>query len=272
MIQSLKDILIVCDLDHTLLTAQEEMLPCNKATIQLFCALGGRFTVASDRSAASIKLALGDLKLSCPAIVASGASLYDMNDGETVPIGQLDAEKSVMQMAELMQRFPEVGVEVFTQDGAVWVVQANRYTHMQLRLENIGYGLLGAENIRADWAKISLTAHPATLAKVQEYLNTTHWNEMHMQYSSAAVLELLPAKVNKGIALRHLCKQEFIPIEHTIAIGDYYSDLPLMQAAGSAVAVGNAPQEVKQAAKKIVSNCMDGGVGEYIYALIKHYT
>ena len=47
MIESLADLLVVSDMDNTLLTAKEGVPSCNRVTIQLFCELGGRFTAVS---------------------------------------------------------------------------------------------------------------------------------------------------------------------------------------------------------------------------------
>ena len=78
MIDSLRDLLVVSDMDNTLLTAMEGVPACNRATIELFRALGGRFTVATGRPPASIRAALGGTRLSCPAIACGGSVLYDL--------------------------------------------------------------------------------------------------------------------------------------------------------------------------------------------------
>ena len=45
MIRSLKDILVVSDMDNTLLTPEDGVPFVNQVTMRLFCALGGHFTV-----------------------------------------------------------------------------------------------------------------------------------------------------------------------------------------------------------------------------------
>ena len=50
MIRSLKDILVVSDMDNTLLTPVDGVPFVNQVTMRLFCALGGRFTVATGRT------------------------------------------------------------------------------------------------------------------------------------------------------------------------------------------------------------------------------
>lgn len=47
MIRSLKDILVVSDMDNTLLTPEDGVPFVNQVTMRLFCALGGHFTVAT---------------------------------------------------------------------------------------------------------------------------------------------------------------------------------------------------------------------------------
>ena len=45
--QTLRDYLVFCDMDNTLLTAKEGIPSCNRTVIKLFTQLGGRFTVAT---------------------------------------------------------------------------------------------------------------------------------------------------------------------------------------------------------------------------------
>ena len=59
-------------------------------------------------------------------------------------------------------------------------------------------------------------------------------------------------------------------IKKTIVIGDYYNDLELMHAGGYAVAVANAPAEVKAAADFVTTcTCSEGAVGEFLYDMME---
>ena len=58
MIETLADLLVVSDMDNTLLTAKEGVPSCNRVTIQLFCELGGRFTVATGRPPETLRTLL----------------------------------------------------------------------------------------------------------------------------------------------------------------------------------------------------------------------
>ena len=54
--------------------------------------------------------------------------------------------------------------------------------------------------------------------------------------------------MNKGSAILRLCSLLDIPIEHTIAVGDEWNDISMIQAAHIGVAVKNAVEAVKEAA------------------------
>ena len=66
MTKSLGDLLVVSDLDGTLLTSSEGLSGCNAAMLRLFSALGGRFTVATGRSPSSARRALWLPSTFCP--------------------------------------------------------------------------------------------------------------------------------------------------------------------------------------------------------------
>lgn len=72
-------------------------------------------------------------------------------------------------------------------------------------------------------------------------------------------LELMPAGVDKGLALRELSQELGIPRENVMAIGDYDNDLSMFAYAGLAVAMGNAPAHVKAQAHAVtLTNGEDG--------------
>ena len=75
----LSDTLVICDMDNTLLTAKEgdpRLQPRGHPAVHRH---GGLFTVATGRPPESIRAALGNIRLSLPAISCNGALLYDFS-------------------------------------------------------------------------------------------------------------------------------------------------------------------------------------------------
>lgn len=77
-------------------------------------------------------------------------------------------------------------------------------------------------------------------------------------------VEVLDPKVDKGTALRFVAQRLGVPMAETAAIGDSWNDLPLLEAAGVAIAMGSAPPEVRRSATAVVADVAHDGVAEAI--------
>jgi len=60
------------------------------------------------------------------------------------------------------------------------------------------------------------------------------------------ILDILPAGCSKASALLHLAELRGISMQEVLAIGDNWNDLPMLEAAGQAVLMSNAPNELKE--------------------------
>ncbi len=81
--------------------------------------------------------------------------------------------------------------------------------------------------------------------------------------------ELMPVGVSKGAAVRRLAETLGLKADQVMTIGDYSNDLSMIQYAGHGVAMGNACDEVKRAARYITDTNLNSGVAKAIerYAL-----
>ncbi|MBQ5324002.1 MAG: HAD hydrolase family protein, partial [Oscillospiraceae bacterium] len=123
----IEDILVVSDLDNTLLTAEEGIPEFNLQMIKKFQHLGGNFTVATGRSIESVAHYLNQMELSTPAITYNGGIIYDYKSKifllkETLP-------ESAKQALELIrQNFPDVGTEIMCDNNRLYMIRENAYT------------------------------------------------------------------------------------------------------------------------------------------------
>jgi sucrose-6F-phosphate phosphohydrolase len=63
-------------------------------------------------------------------------------------------------------------------------------------------------------------------------------------FSGTSDLDILAPGAGKDAAMRHLAQHLGLPLERTVAAGDSGNDLALFEAAGRAIAVGNAREEL----------------------------
>ena len=270
MMQTLHDYLVFCDMDNTLLTAKEGIPSCNRTVIKLFTELGGRFTVATGRPPASIRAALGDIKLSLPAISCNGSLIYDFSTDTILRRATLDRKQATLAIADVIRQFPRIGVEVMAHAGDMFVVQANEYTHAHQVDEKIPSVACPLDSVPDGWVKVVFASDPETIRKLSQYAKTRYYGrENYFLATNNIYFEIMPGGVGKASGLRDLCTLLGEPLQKTIVVGDYYNDLEIMRTAGHSVAVANAPAEVKAAADEVTTcTCSDGAVGEYLYHLI----
>ena len=79
--------------------------------------------------------------------------------------------------------------------------------------------------------------------------------------------EVMPAGVDKGMALLRLGKLLGVAPDEMAAIGDSDNDAAMLRAVGMPVAMGNAAPELKQLARYITADCDHDGAAQAIYHL-----
>jgi hydroxymethylpyrimidine pyrophosphatase-like HAD family hydrolase len=69
------------------------------------------------------------------------------------------------------------------------------------------------------------------------------------------------AGVTKGTAIGFIARQEGVPLEETVCIGDWINDVPMFEAAGRSFVMGQAPDEVKAKATDVLPVTSEEGGG-----------
>ena len=98
---------------------------------------------------------------------------------------------------------------------------------------------------------------PLQLEAVRERLASVSGLDVTSSWSNN--LELMPAGVNKGEALRDLTERLGLQAAQVMALGDYDNDLGMIRYAGVGVAMGNASENVRKAADHVTLTNNDDG-------------
>ena len=77
-------------------------------------------------------------------------------------------------------------------------------------------------------------------------------------------LEFTEAGVTKGTSLNQLIQKLGIKREEVIAMGDSYNDQAMIEFAGLGVAMGNAPDDIKEIANYVTDTNMNDGVAKVV--------
>ena len=87
-------------------------------------------------------------------------------------------------------------------------------------------------------------------------------------YPDVDFINLLAPKVSKGKALETLASHLGVSLAEVIAVGDGTNDIPLLTSAGLAIAMGNAPDEVKAIADYVTLDVDQSGMAAAINKLL----
>lgn len=267
----LKDILVVADMDGTLLNRQHELPNCNLETIRLFTSLGGNFTVATGRVTESVGRYTQLHEYMAPAITSGGCVIYDYKRSLVKKSELIPGAVARRAIQDILDTFPGTGTVVMAEDNRNYVVQNSPELQKLFDDEKISFSTRPTEEFPSRWNKVLFAGAPEHMDSIAEHVAGKYYPGAYFVRTALPYFEIMPEGVNKGSALRELCDIMKIPLANTYVIGDYYNDLDMMRAAGHAVAMDNAPEDVKAVAKEITGNCNDGGVGQFLYKLVKEY-
>ena len=113
-----------------------------------------------------------------------------------------------------------------------------------------------------DTPKMMIAADPKEVPALQAELEKMFEGRIFCAQSEPHLIEIMPASVNKGTALVALCLEMGIRREEVMALGDNTNDMHLLQAAGLAVAVGNAVPALKEYADYVCEGERSDGFRE----------
>lgn len=267
----IKSILVVSDLDNTLLTAEKGIPEYNLQMIEKFQQLGGNFTVATGRSIESVARYLNQLQLSAPAITYNGGIIYDFKNKMYIA-KQTMPESAKQALAMIRENFPDVGTEIMCDNNRLYMIRENAYTFKHIDDEKLSYVCTDISGVKNNWIKVLFADRNSRLLELQEFCKTLPFDDLEFVMSNTIYFEMLPKGVTKGTALHKLCDALNIDIKDTVVVGDYYNDIEILKTAGLSVCVDNAPQDIKNICHAVVPKCTDGGVGHLLAQIIKSST
>lgn len=245
---SLEGILLVSDMDGTLLNANKHVSPQNLRALKRFVAKGGLFTIATGRINKSVEPYLSSLPVNAPAILYNGGLIYDFEKQQilwdkTLPVGIQD------DIHRIIDKFPGIGIEIYTDDGEVNILTENEFTNRHLTLEELDFQCLKQERgyRLKPWRKILFAWEPEKLKRLESWLKR---EEISLPFvrSELHFLEILPLNVNKGTALNALIRDLNLNRSKVVAMGDNPNDIEMLQTAGVGIAVANAHDSLKEVA------------------------
>lgn len=262
--------MIVLDLDDTLLRDDGTISPRNKQALMAAQEAGVKVVLASGRPTYAMKALADELELErfgSYILSFNGAKIINWKTREEPFSSALTPETAhalyEMSIQEGVSALTYVGDDIVTE-------QANQYTHIEAQITGMKIAEVPSfiEAVQIPVVKVLMVEDPDRLVRVEEKLKVELAGKLNVMRSKPFFLEFTENGVNKGTSLQHLIDQLGIERSEVIAMGDGYNDVAMLEFAGLGVAMGNAPEEIKQLADYVTDTNMNDGVAQVVESFI----
>lgn len=262
--------LVALDLDGTLLTDDLVIEPRAKEAIRRVREKGITVTLATGRMFSSARPYAVELGLDLPLIVYHGAQVRHSGTGailfeRTIP---LDLARCLIThirqfgYAYNVYLDDRLYVESIQAENEKYAWRAGVDLH---RVEDM---LTFLQEEKREPLKIVALRDGPELDPLEAAIRRDVGEGVYLTRSLPHYLEMLNPEANKARGLQALADREGIRPEEIMVFGDSYNDLQMFRYAGLAVAMANAPAEVRAAADYVTGSNNDGGVARALEKFI----
>jgi Cof subfamily protein (haloacid dehalogenase superfamily) len=268
----LAPLLLAVDLDGTLVEPRKPVRQAVIDAVNRAQAAGVRATIVTGRMYVGAKPFADALSLDGPIVLYQGAVLADARTGRFEREVAMPNAVALRIYAAAKER----GLHVqFYRDDKFYVENDNAYAQLYARTSGtlpVVVPSLPADFAGRDSTKVNVVTAPDKTPEVLALMERVCGPDAYVTRSNPEFVEMLNPAVDKGVALRLVAEGFGIPMDRVMAIGDSYNDLPLLRAAGFAVAMGSAPDELKAEADAVVGDVEHDGVAEAIERFVLQST
>lgn len=287
----MKPRLIALDVDGTLLRSDRSLSRRTRRAIGWARQTGIHVTLVTGRHQQEVDFLARSLSLSDPVACCNGAVIYHPASGQTISQVAIGHETTICLTRELKLRglffyhyLPE-GILVERQHarrlkfGALrkaWLTPSHTAGFLRwlmdlrhLRLLTVPDAAAYLEASMAPTTMLNVSGLPAGEA---ESLRAELERITDYRVSATLTLphhvDILPMGRSKAAGLADIASLLGIDRSETVAVGDNFNDISMLEFAGLGVAMGNAPGEVRTRAHRVISDNDQDGVAGLIEELL----
>ena len=248
--------LVISDIDGTLITSNHEVTDSTKAAAAKLYERGIELSLASSRPPRSITPLADALKLRGPFAAFNGALVVKRN-GEVLARSVISVE-TIARVKAVADHFT---LAVWLYDDLDWwapwrdafVDREEHTSGFSPRID--GY----AERTTRDANKLTVVGKPELVAQAEERLLSELSNDVSASRSKPRFLDVTAYGIHKGTVVVRLAALINIPTERVAVIGDGLNDVEMFRQAGTSIAMGQAVDEVQEAANYVTTSNDDEG-------------
>ena len=252
--------IVFSDVDGTLLNSEHQLLPNTLASIRALQKRDIPFVIISARSPSGIYPIQEEYDFRSPVISYSGALILDEN--RKVLYSKGFSRKVAKDVVDFIEKNDfDCTWNIYSMD--TWIVKDKKDPRV-IREENIVHamaveGTVDMLDDDADIGKILCMCNPDCILDIEQKLKAA-FPALSIAKSSDILLEIMPTGVTKSSAVKTLCKLWDIPLEDTVAFGDNYNDIEMLETVAQPFLMGNAPEKLQKRFQNVTASNDEDGI------------
>jgi Cof subfamily protein (haloacid dehalogenase superfamily) len=269
--------LLVLDIDGTLLNSEDIVTPIVKDAIRRARSQGVAVALATGRRVGSTRRVVEELGINLPIITFNGALVWDTERERAIhelafspPVIKRVAELcDAYRLVPVLLQGPGHGERIFVPSGNVlqpeyldWFLDPRRNQVDELSWDRL-VDVPGILTIDVFGPELALADLARDISELEAQVYDVGQVSVETDPPNFALNVHMPG-ASKAAGVQILAKSIGCTLADVVAVGDGYNDLPLLEAAGTGVAMGNAHPEVKERADEVVNGHDEDGVAEAI--------
>ena len=266
--------LITIDVDGTLVTPLKRLTKENIAAIERAKNAGIQIALVSGRpfhSMIDLNKRLGLDKKGHFTICQNGSYVFD-NFSQKPMFGTFQSPSNLVKVAKLLENYR---LDISAMDGENFYSNKKRpniYTKIDAKIHKMPIKLVDYENLPEDmeFGRFMVLGSKGEIKRFIENMPDEIKNNYYPVQTAPFLVEIMNKNTNKGYAISQMAEKLGYKMEEVMAIGNEKNDIPMLEAAGFAVAMGNAVDELKKHADYITKSNLKSGVGHAIDMLLKN--
>lgn len=266
--------LITIDVDGTLVTPLKRLTKKNKEAIKKAKKEGIHIALVSGRPFTSMIHLIEELDLAQKGhftICQNGSYIYD-NFTRKPMFGTYQRPKDLFVIDEMLEGYK---LELSSMDDAGFYTRhknPNFYTKMDARINKLPLKTIAYEDWPEDkdFGRFLILGAASEISHFIKNMPKELKENYYPVQTAPFLIEVMNKNTNKGYAIGQMIEKLGLDMNEVMAIGNEKNDIPMLEEAGFAVAMGNAVEELKVHADFITKSNLNSGVGYAIERLIEN--
>jgi 5-amino-6-(5-phospho-D-ribitylamino)uracil phosphatase len=273
--------MIAIDLDGTLLSPHGTVTQRTREAVHKALEAGLLVCFATGRNFTESRGVLDEVAHHGAAVFVGGAMVIDTKHRVTLHRTMMEPQLAAELCAELeaaghaalaLQDTATAGCDYLVSEA----IEIDPETAAWMRVTNAQWKRVGdliAASRHEHTIRVGMVSSREVIEPVKRRLEARFKERIYLQSvlvptKNVEVLEVFDPSVNKWEGILHVARRHRIDPAQIIAIGDDVNDLHMIRSAGLGVAMGNAKEEVRSIAKRIIGSNRDDGLAVFLEELV----